>query len=583
MTLKAKILGLSVLVVLVSTAMTGLLAYICIETSAIEQIIQDLSGITVASFIIATTVLIVLIYRLLYQIVIQPIKQLQTLANKISEGEEICDVNTIEASELITVGESLVKMQQSLKAKDHEVKKLAYLDSLTGLPNKATLVNSLNQMIDRAKNKHDTKIGVLFLNLDNFKTINDSLGHKIGDILLKKAADRLNNCICGQDFFALSRHPKLSTKNLIARLSGDEFMLLLIDLTSAQEASSTALRILATLAEPFLLNGNEVHIKASIGISIYPNDGNNAEVLIKNSDIAMHAAKSKGKNSYQFYDDSMNIHMARRLELESGMRTAIENNEFFLNYQPRVSINDPSKREFEALIRWQHPTRGLIGPMEFIPIAEETGFIQDIGEWILDQACQQIRFWRDNGMPNVLVSINISSIQINYGSPVLSIKNMLSKHDISSRHLEIEITESSLIENEAVAINLLTHLRNLGVAIALDDFGTGYSSLSYLKRFPIDTLKIDRTFIQDIEKDQESLKILKSIINLAHDLKLKIVAEGVETREQLDSLIELNCETIQGFYLAKPMLAERAASYYLNGFTLPVNSEQLPLYKPPTN
>jgi len=535
---------------------------------------RELLSLILVISVLVMIVVITIIYSELNHFIIRPIHRLQELSRAIADGYREHEVNDNSCDEIKHLRKSFITMQKNLDTSNEEVKKLAYLDALTGLPNKVTLLDNLKRMIARAK-RNQKKIGVLFLDLDNFKTINDGLGHQMGDILLKETGERLSNCIRGEDYFSLNESAFDGDKNLLARLGGDEFTILLVDLPNLQEASFIALRILATLAEPYFLNGHEIFAGASIGIAVYPNDGDNAELLVKNADIAMYEAKSKGKNSYQYFDNFMNLHITQRIELERGMRSALENGEFVLYYQPRVSIHDANKHEFEALIRWCHPERGLISPMDFIPLAEETGFIQDIGDWVLDNACRQIQIWRDNGMPNVLVSINVSSVQINYGNPVMSVKNTLAKYGIAAKHLEVEITESSLIKNETVAISLLSHLRDLGVTIALDDFGTGYSSLSYLKRFPIDTLKIDRTFIQDIEVDLESLKILKAIITLAKDLKLKIVAEGVETKAQLNFLVELDCETIQGFYLAKPMPAEEASVYYLGQY-IQTHAEKIP-------
>ncbi len=532
-----------------------------LSQSALAHDAEQLIYIIVALTVVVTLIVIALSYFQLNKYVVVPILRLQQLTRSIAEGKRDWDIQLKSFDEIDDLGDSFIHMQESLDTSQEDIKRLAYLDTLTGLPNKITLVDNLERMIARAL-RNESSIGILFLDLDNFKTINDGLGHSAGDELLKQAGDRLSKCIRGEDFFSLNESASQGEKNILARLGGDEFTILLVDLRSPEDASFVALRILATLAEPFFLKGHEIFAGASIGITVFPNDGQEPEVLIKNADIAMYEAKAKGKNSYQYFDNKMNIHITRRLELERGMRGALENKEFVLYYQPRVSIKDPNQYEFEALIRWMHPVKGMISPMEFIPLAEETGFIKEIGEWVLDEACRQTKIWTEEGMPEVVVSVNVSSVQINYGNPVNSVKKVLHKYNLAARHLEIEITESSLIKNENVAISMLSHLRELGITIALDDFGTGYSSLSYLKRFPIDTLKIDRSFIKDLEIDVESLKILKAIITLARDLKLKIVAEGVETKEQLDFLIELQCDTIQGFLLGRPMPAEQATDFF---------------------
>jgi predicted signal transduction protein with EAL and GGDEF domain len=420
------------------------------------------------------------------------------------------------------------------------------------LPNKVTSLDIMQQLIERSTQR-GTQMAVLFFDLDNFKNINDALGHQLGDILLMQVGARLKECIRSHDLMQRNPlHPDPQDSQMLARMGGDEFTLVLSNLHSPDQAAKVAARILSKLAQPFKLDEHEVFISASIGVSVYPKDGTTPESLLKHADVAMYSAKAKGKNNYQFYDASMHKPMTERLALEASMRSALENNEFVLFYQPKVPVQGQQRIEFEALMRWKHPEKGMISPALFIPMAEDTGYIQQLGDWALETACLQLDIWNSKGYRNVSISVNLSPMQLNFGNPLQTLERCLHQFAIDPAQLELEITESSLMQNESHAIDILCKLKDLGVRIALDDFGTGYSSLAYLRRFPIDTLKIDRSFIRDLEQDPESVLVLESIIGLAQNLKLEIVAEGIETERQRDMLQERGCDFIQGFYYAKP-------------------------------
>ncbi len=453
-------------------------------------------------------------------------------------------------------------MRLSLKETTEQIQELAYFDPLTSLPNKITFLDSIHTYIEKTKTNNGI-MAILFFDLDNFKHVNDGLGHQMGDLLLMQVGNRLKECVDFENQPYRSEVTSLNSDScLLARMGGDEFTLIVSDIHSPDEASKIAVRILTRLAMPFVLNEHEVFIGASIGIAIYPHDGNNTETLLK------------GKNNFQFFDQSMNGPVSERITLESKMRTALENDEFRLYFQPRVPVNGGFRYEFEALIRWINPERGFISPGVFIPIAEESGLIQQVGDWVLHSACQQIKTWLDMGYQDVLVSINLSPVQFNYGNPTSSVRHALKKYRIDPKHLEIEITETGLMQNENVATAILMSLKDLGIRIALDDFGTGYSSLAYLRRFPIDTLKIDRSFVNDLEQDPESILVLESIISLAKSLDLEIVAEGVETENQLEILKQKECSSIQGFLFAKPSPPNEAMTFFDEYFAEALRDQQ---------
>jgi diguanylate cyclase (GGDEF)-like protein len=425
---------------------------------------------------------------------------------------------------------------------EKQIKHLAYHDTLTGLPNRVLFHDRLQQALSQAI-REEHPMGVMFLDLDRFKIINDTLGHDVGDELLKAVSQRLINCIRQGD--------------TVVRLGGDEFTIILPVIGKAEDAAFVAQKILITLAEPFLLNHQELHITSSIGISLYPNDGGDTQTLIKNADIAMYRAKDLGKNNYQFYTADMNSRALETINLENALRHALERNELLLHYQPQIDIRTGRIVGVEALVRWQHPEFGLVSPVKFIPIAEETNLIIPIGEWVLRTACEQGVRWREQGLPVWRMAVNLSARQFRHQDLLQPIRRILQETGFDPHHLELEITESLIMQGAGKTIAILEALDEMGIRLSLDDFGTGYSSLSYLKRFPIDTVKIDRSFVRDIHTDPNDAAITSAIIAMAHSLRLSVIAEGVETEEQLAFLRERNCNEYQGYYFSKPLPAEQ--------------------------
>jgi diguanylate cyclase (GGDEF)-like protein len=420
---------------------------------------------------------------------------------------------------------------------------IATHDLLTRLPNRQLFHERLRQALAEAR-RHGTQVAVFFLDLDRFKLTNDTFGHATGDRLLQAVADRLSACVRQTD--------------VVARLGGDEFTLILTDITRGDQVTRIAAKILETMGRAFTLNGLEFFITTSIGISLYPDDGADVDALLRNADTAMYRAKARGKNNFQFYVPEMNERAAERLELERGLRTALDRDELILHYQPQVELSTGRIIGMEALLRWNHPTLGLIAPGRFIPLAEETGLIVPIGDWVLRTACAQNRAWMDLGLPPISVAVNISARQFQHHDPVRTVQSALRDSGLDASQLELELTESLLMNEAFGATESLRDLRHMGVQLSLDDFGTGYSSLSYLTRFPLGKLKIDRAFVQTITMDPNDRAITSAIIALAHSLHLKPVAEGVETAEQLNTLRTLNCDGIQGYYFSRPLVPEAA-------------------------
>jgi len=434
------------------------------------------------------------------------------------------------------------------KQLEEEIKYLAYFDSLTDLPNRVLLNDRLKQGLSEAKISGQ-KIAVLYLDLDRFKLINDSLGHSYGDLLLHDVAKRLRVCI-----------PKNAT---VSRQGGDEFTIILPEIISEKDILKVVKQVTESFSKPFYLKGNEVYIKTSIGISLFPNDGDTAEVLIKNADAAMYKSKEISGTSYHFFKSEMNNRTLESIKLENALYKALDQDELVIYYQPQIDSKTNTIIGAEALLRWNHPTEGMISPVEFIPIAEETGLIVPIGRWVLKNACKQLKEWQTRGHSCMSLSVNLSGRQFEENNLVSLIKSTLAELDLAPEFLHIELTENQIIKNTDITIKKMKQLKRLGVNIAIDDFGTGYSSLGYLKNFPIDALKIDKSFIQDIVKDDDNAAITNTIITLAQNLNLKVIAEGVETKEQLEFLWSKNCYIMQGYYFSKPIKAEELTKKYL--------------------
>jgi diguanylate cyclase (GGDEF)-like protein/PAS domain S-box-containing protein len=427
------------------------------------------------------------------------------------------------------------------KCAEERIHQLAHYDKLTGLPNRALFSQLLEQALAEAKYSKK-QVAVLFIDLDRFKLINDSLSHDSGDAVLKQVARRLTD--------------SQFKRNTIARFGGDEFVVLMRDCQIPTDAAEAAQHLLTAIAQPLLLEGQEYHLTASIGISAYPNDGENAQTILKNADIAMYRAKEHGKNNYQFYSAQMNLHSFERLVLERFLRHALDQDEFRVFYQPKIDLVSGRITGMEALLRWFHPAMGMISPVKFIPLAEETGLIVPIGAWVLKAACKQNKIWADQGLPPLRVAVNLSARQFAQDDLHSTILNVLEETGLAPELLELEITESVTMDNPEHAAALLRKLKALGIKLAIDDFGTGYSSLSYLKRFPIDNVKIDRSFIKDIPHDEDDVAITQAVIAMAHSLGLKVIAEGVESGEHVTFLRAHGCEEAQGYLFGAPMAAD---------------------------
>jgi diguanylate cyclase (GGDEF)-like protein/PAS domain S-box-containing protein len=424
------------------------------------------------------------------------------------------------------------------KLNEERIQYLANHDALTGLPNRAMFSEVLNHTIQNAR-RYSRGFAVLFVDLDRFKVINDTLGHEAGDTLLKEMSQRLSATVRSSDF--------------VARLGGDEFVVMVQEVTEPKHVEVVARKILAAFARPLLIQGQEYRVTGSIGVCLYPGDAQDEQALMKNADIAMYRAKEEGKNTYKFYSAEANVHSFERLALETALRRGLERNEFFLHYQAKLDLATGEITGVEALVRWQHPDLGAVSPAQFIPLAEETGLIVPLGTWVLRTACAQNVAWQRDGLPPLRMAVNISARQFADEDLLRDIQAALAESGMKPELLEVELTESMVMQNPERAAGTLAALKRLGVRIAIDDFGVGYSSLAHLKRFPIDTLKVDRSFIRDIPQNSEDKAITEAIIAMGKSLALTIVAEGVETLEQQTFLREHHCDEMQGFYFSKPI------------------------------
>ncbi len=437
------------------------------------------------------------------------------------------------------------------KEAENRVFRLAYFDTLTGLPNRLSFFDRLQREVQRA-HYHNSKLAVLFMDLDGFKNVNDTLGHGAGDLLLQWVADRLRLAVRPADLVARNEASEVEVD--LARLGGDEFTLLIPQLQHGEDALNVAHRVHQLMRRPFILEGREIIVTTSIGIAVYPDDGDDAATLLKHADTAMYHAKDQGRDNCQFYSTSLTQEAMRRLNLESNLRLALERGEFYLVYQPQLDLASGRIHSLEALIRWQHPEQGLISPMEFIPAAEENGLIVPIGDWVLRTACADISRWQAAGH-SLRVAVNLSAVQFRNPDLVSRIKSILTETEVVPKWLELEVTEGALMEDSATTLATLNALRAVGMQLSLDDFGTGYSSLSYLQRLPLSNLKVDQSFVRGLPADKDSLSIVRAIVSLAKNMGFTITAEGIETLEQARILHGLACETLQGYYISKPVPA----------------------------
>ncbi|OGT97333.1 MAG: hypothetical protein A2X80_09415 [Geobacteraceae bacterium GWB2_52_12] len=448
---------------------------------------------------------------------------------------------------------STAKDMTQQKHLEEKIRLLAYYDELTGLPNRAFHRELMVKTIEHAR-RYGQMFGALCIDLDNFKRINDTLGLSVGDLLLKTMADRLSTFLRSSDFTA--RPGGDETVELLYRLGGDEYLVLLQNIGQAKDAALVAGRLLRELARPCILNGQEVFITASIGISLYPDDGENVDDLLKNADAAMYLAKDQGRNNYQFYSKSHSAAVFETLTLESKLRRGLDHGELVLFYQPKLDATTRAIHGMEALIRWMHPEKGMIMPGSFIPFAETSDLIVQIGEFTLRTACRQVKLWLEAGFKPACVAVNVSGRQFGRTDLIEVVKGALQQAGISPGHLELEITEGTIMRNPEEAIRTMHRLKEMGIRLTIDDFGTGYSSLNYLKQFPLDFLKIDQSFVRNVATSHSDRAIIRAIIAMAHSLNLKLVAEGVETEEQFSFLREQGCDELQGFLFSRPVAAE---------------------------
>jgi diguanylate cyclase (GGDEF)-like protein/PAS domain S-box-containing protein len=467
-------------------------------------------------------------------------------------AQRAVDADTLESLRAIALQ---IGQYRQRKQAEQALRHIAMHDGLTGLCNRQSLQQRLGWALKRSQRDHK-RLAVMFLDLDNFKRINDTLGHGAGDELIQACAGRISAVLREGD--------------TVARFGGDEFVLLLEDLNDAADAASVADKVMASCADPFFIEGQDLHVTASIGVSIYPEDGTDAESLLKNADTAMYRAKERGRGNYQFYAAQMNAQGTERLMLESGLRRAAERGELELHYQPKMNLRTRRITGVEALMRWRHPALGMVSPAQFIPIAEETGLIESIGRWALRQACADAVAWDQQGLPPLQMSVNLSPRQLNNRRLVSDVSAILSETGFDPSRLELEITESAVMRNPEHAAGLLNQLREQGVSLAIDDFGTGYSSLSYLTRFALTTVKIDRSFVKDLADSPASQALTAGIVTLAHGLGMKVVAEGVETVEQFGCLRSHDCDEIQGYWLCKPLPADEALAFMARHLRQPI-------------
>ena len=433
------------------------------------------------------------------------------------------------------------ELEKLLQERTAEVDRLAYYDTLTSLPNRTLFEDRLTQAVALA-HRADKRVAVLFIALDQLKKVNDTLGHRAGDQLIQQVAVRLKSCVNESD--------------TVARFGGDQFVMMLPEIERTKDAVDVIAAIREVLNPSFQLDRQELFATASVGLSFFPDDGKDSSALVKNAGAALYRAKKSGGNEYRFYTADMHARASKRFELETSLRHAIDNQEFLLHFQPRVAIDSLQIVGVEALVRWQHPQMGLVPPGDFIPLAEETGLIFPIGEWVLREACRQNREWQKRGFASMRMGVNISARQFQQPHLAETVMRILDESQLGPEYLELELTESSIMSNAEATIEVLTKLQTKRVSISVDDFGTGFSSLSYLKRLPIDSLKVDQSFVRELATDPDDAALVMAIVSLAHTLRLRVVAEGVETQEQLRFLRLLRCDEIQGYLISRPLPVE---------------------------
>lgn len=516
-----------------------------------KRLFTELSSTLVTALLILLAVgtMVYLLSARLQRVISDPILKLSGMMQRVSDTKDYSlRATTDETTEIGQLFKGFNQMLEEIEERDlvlqqrqEHLQQLAHYDTLTNLPNRALFFDRLTQALHYAQ-RNKQAVALFFIDLDHFKEINDTLGHRIGDLLLHQVAERMGQIVRECD--------------TVARLGGDEFTFFAQNIGNKNNASLLAKKLLETLEPGFMLEDHTVYISASIGITLYPNDGENIDELLINADVAMYHAKEAGKNTYHHFDLGMNQRASERMSLQTDLRNALYRGEFVLHYQPKVNIATGKINGVEALIRWNHPEQGLMLPSRFIPLAEESGIIVPISEWVLKNACQQAKRWQQQGYTWVSVAVNLSAFHFKRHSVVEAIRTALTDADLPARMLEVELTESLLLHNNLYTIEALNELKKLGLTISIDDFGTGYSSLSYLQRFPIDLIKIDRSFIWSMGQNEDDRAIVAAIIAMAKSLRMKVVAEGVETEEQFEFLQHQGCHAVQGFLLSKPLPAE---------------------------
>ena len=533
--------------------------YLMVDLDALYVHMAWQTLITLITALLAMLVANILLYRL-NQSVLHPISGLSALMTNISdESDYSARAASSDIAELNELAEGFNDMLgqielRNLERKEAEDKtfKLAYFDSLTGLPNRQSFLEKLNREVRLAERKH-TQFAVLFMDLDGFKGINDTMGHNAGDLILQWAADRLQSSIRTYDSVSRTKTDQADVE--LARLGGDEFTALILDIAQPEDALLVGQRIRELMCRPFIIEGREVVLTASIGIAVYPEDGMDSSSLLKHADTAMYHAKEKGRNNCQFYSASLTQRAQERLNLESNLRRALAGNEFSLVYQPQFDLLSGQIQSIEALIRWKDPEQGMVSPMDFIPVAEETGLIIPIGEWVLRTACADAARWHREGH-ELRVAVNLSPMQFKDPELINTVLGILTRTGLPPASLELEITEGAVMEDSGTSLATLKAFSNHGVQIALDDFGTGYSSMSYLKRMPLNNLKVDQSFVKGLPHDRDNHAIVRAILSMAKHLGFSVTAEGVETLEQAKTLRDMGCDMLQGYYFSRPVSAE---------------------------
>jgi diguanylate cyclase (GGDEF)-like protein len=519
------------------------------------RLAQIVGGIT----LLALVVMVALSYWFMNSVFIRPVQQLREAARQVREGNLRVELKVASDDEIGDLARAFREMGEGLHASQEQIRFHAYHDNLTGLPNRFMFREQLEQAVSHARHYQET-LGVLFADVDGFKRVNDTLGHHAGDELLRQISERIRSVVRQQDYLGRpdEHDPGL---NVVSRIGGDEFVMLVSQMNHAVEGSRIAQRIIDAIARPFQVAGQEIYVGISIGIALYPIDAGNAEELLQRADMAMFHAKAAGKNNYQFYSSQMNAVAVNSLSLEARLRRAMERDELFMTYQPKIDLRSGRTVGVEALLRWNHPEEGMIPPATFIPIAEEVGLINTLGEWILRNVCRQIRAWEGTLAADLVVAVNISSRQIANPRFGLIVQQILRECGVSGARLEFEMTETSIMLMESYIDAAFRTIRDLGITISLDDFGTGYSSLSHLRRFPIDYLKIDRSFVDEALTNPDDRAIVSAIIGMAQNLGLQVVAEGVETLEQACFIREKGCDFAQGYHFGRPMPASELLQY----------------------